>query len=335
VSAPGSILGAFSGQWLPVMLAADLGVNPLRVTILGVPVVVWRTGEGKVSAIVDRCPHRAAKFSDGQIVANGIRCPYHGWVFDGFGRNPRCDAPLSQPESVCVDYFSTRELLGIIWIVHGSPTSDPLPELIPISPSIRYAFDDLAAANVLDIAENFMDITHFAFVHQGTFSQTALAVEPSALIVQEQSFGFSCEYEVPVLASGAFRAFLGDLANSVRIRSLFVAPVSQLFHVTYNTGVQYSSLQTVSPISSRLSRMIQVAFSTDDGLDADLFKTADRAIWDEDKAIVESLQSLVPDDWHSSWKSESPPPTPSLRERIAHHMGIFAHTDLNPRDCAI
>jgi phenylpropionate dioxygenase-like ring-hydroxylating dioxygenase large terminal subunit len=334
VTNPRPIFGAFSGQWLPVMLAGDLGVDPLRVTVLGFPIVVWRSGDGTVSAVVDRCPHRAAKLSEGKITANGLRCPYHGWVFDKFGRNPRCNVPLSQPESVCIDYFSTRELLGIIWIAHGAVAHDPLPGLLPASPKINYAFDDLTDANILDVAENFMDITHFAFVHQGTFSQASLAVSPDALTVREEPFGFSCDYEVTVMPNGAFRAFLGDLVQSVSVRSLFVAPVSQLFHVTYNSGIHYSSLQTVLPVSSRLSRMIQVAFSADDGLDSNLFKAADQSIWREDKAIVESLQVVVPDDWYDGQKAELPSLNMSLRERIAQKMGISARLDAYPQDCA-
>jgi phenylpropionate dioxygenase-like ring-hydroxylating dioxygenase large terminal subunit len=316
------------------MLAVDLDVDPLRLTVLGSAIVVWRDANGLVSAVVDRCPHRSAKLSEGKITANGLRCPYHGWVFDRFGRNPGCDVPSSQPESVCIDHFLTRELLGIIWIAHGAVADDPLPELLPASPKIKYAFDDLAGANILDIAENFMDITHFAFVHQGTFSQESLARSPDALIFREEPFGFSCEYEVVVKPKGAFHAFLGDSVQSVSVRSLFVAPVSQLFHVTYNNGVHYSSLQTGLPVSSRLSRMIQVAFSSDDSLDSSLFKAADQTIWLEDKAIVESLQVVLPDDWYEGHKAELAPLNPSLRERIARQMGISARLDTPPQDCA-
>ena len=61
--------------------------KPTQRMLLGEPVVIWRTQEGVVVAMEDRCVHRLAPLSLGRIEGNAIRCLYHGLLFDADGRD--------------------------------------------------------------------------------------------------------------------------------------------------------------------------------------------------------------------------------------------------------
>ena len=76
----------FQRFWYPVLPMADLAAGPRAFTLLGQPLVLWLSADGKPAALRDRCCHRSAQLSMG-VVQNGcLRCPYHGWAYDRQGR---------------------------------------------------------------------------------------------------------------------------------------------------------------------------------------------------------------------------------------------------------
>jgi len=72
--------------WYIAAWADELGQKPLARRICNEPVVLFRDHEGRAAALVDRCCHRAAPLSHGELVPGGIQCGYHGLTFDGSGR---------------------------------------------------------------------------------------------------------------------------------------------------------------------------------------------------------------------------------------------------------
>ena len=86
--------------WYPVCGAGRVGRKPLRVKMLGEDLCVFRgENKGEINVLNDVCPHRGARLSEGDChFAGTVACPYHGWVFDGSGKNI---AVLSEgPESL-------------------------------------------------------------------------------------------------------------------------------------------------------------------------------------------------------------------------------------------
>jgi len=71
--------------WYPVMPISLLQEGPQSFTLLGQPLVLWLDEEGKPAAVEDRCCHRSAQLSKGIVCDGHIRCPYHGWEFNGSG----------------------------------------------------------------------------------------------------------------------------------------------------------------------------------------------------------------------------------------------------------
>ncbi|GLI61892.1 hypothetical protein VaNZ11_004404, partial [Volvox africanus] len=74
-------------HWWPLMPESYLRPDrPNPITLLGIPMVVWRDARGTWRVFRDRCPHRLAPLSEGRVEADGsLACSYHGWRFDGSG----------------------------------------------------------------------------------------------------------------------------------------------------------------------------------------------------------------------------------------------------------
>src|SRR5262245_56204405 len=73
-------------MWYPVCQSAHLDRRPLGCRRLGTDIVLWRDSSGKVYAHDDRCLHRGAKLSIGQVIDDKLRCAYHGWCYDTSGQ---------------------------------------------------------------------------------------------------------------------------------------------------------------------------------------------------------------------------------------------------------
>src|SRR5262245_45340917 len=72
--------------WHPVGLGDDAGVTPRPVKILGEELILFRDGQGQPGLVYPRCCHRGTTLYYGKIEERGIRCCYHGWLFDVEGR---------------------------------------------------------------------------------------------------------------------------------------------------------------------------------------------------------------------------------------------------------
>ena len=111
---------ALDAYWYPVAENADVGADPLPVTLLGLRFVLWRTDVG-VSAARDRCPHREMPLSIGCVdESQNLRCAYHGWGFDAAGL---CvDVPSSGPgvpAPPTARLHGCHGRYGLIWLTPG------------------------------------------------------------------------------------------------------------------------------------------------------------------------------------------------------------------------
>jgi phenylpropionate dioxygenase-like ring-hydroxylating dioxygenase large terminal subunit len=159
--------------WHPVALTDYVLSAPVAVTLLAQPLVLWRSADGVAHAWPDRCPHRGAQFSLGKVVNDRLECPYHGWQFDGQGQCQHVPA-LAQfvpPATHCVKAYRVQEAHGLVW-VQLAPSADDaqLPAFGGASmASLRMVncgpYD--VATSAPRIIENFLDMAHFGFVHEG------------------------------------------------------------------------------------------------------------------------------------------------------------------------
>jgi phenylpropionate dioxygenase-like ring-hydroxylating dioxygenase large terminal subunit len=154
--------------WWPVALETELGDQPLALQLLGRSLVLWRDAQGEPVVMDDRCPHRGARLSLGQVEDGTLQCAYHGWRFDASGR---CVSMPAQPAFVppatnTACRHASRRAHGLVWACLGEPAGDP-PALHDLAPRrlIYGPFD--VATSAPRAVENFLDTAHFAYVHRG------------------------------------------------------------------------------------------------------------------------------------------------------------------------
>jgi phenylpropionate dioxygenase-like ring-hydroxylating dioxygenase large terminal subunit len=71
--------------WHPIGLASDANGTPRKVRALGEDLILFRDGTGRAGLVHARCCHRGTTLYYGKVEARGIRCCYHGWLFDTQG----------------------------------------------------------------------------------------------------------------------------------------------------------------------------------------------------------------------------------------------------------
>ena len=158
-------------HWHPVAPADRIGGQPFAARLLGEDLVLWRDASGALHAWPDRCPHRGAKLSLGRVAEDRLECPYHGWQFEGSGRCVRVPAlpAFTPPATHCVPTHEAREHCGLVWVRLEKGTM----ELPAFSADGDARLRKLncgpyeVATSAPRVVENFLDLSHFAFVHEG------------------------------------------------------------------------------------------------------------------------------------------------------------------------
>jgi phenylpropionate dioxygenase-like ring-hydroxylating dioxygenase large terminal subunit len=158
-------------DWHVVARSDDIpeaGVAGAR--LLGEDLVIWRR-DGQVMAWRDLCKHRGTRLSLGEVGELGLICPYHGWTYDESGTCVHIPSRPSQKPSAraCADVYQATERHGLIWVSLGEPEVDVPAYAEWDDPSYRHVLGGpypIRAAGPRAI-ENFLDVTHFPFVHEG------------------------------------------------------------------------------------------------------------------------------------------------------------------------
>lgn len=163
-------------HWHPVAQSTDLGEAPLGAVLLEHELVLWRDADGLVRAWSDACPHRGARLSHGRVRrADGaalLECPYHGWRFEASARCTHVPAlpAFVPPDTHRAVAHEAVERYGLIW-VRLAPGDVDLPAFAAEADArLRKVgcgpYD--VASSAPRIAENFLDLAHFGFVHPGS-----------------------------------------------------------------------------------------------------------------------------------------------------------------------
>lgn len=161
--------------WYPVSLVQDLPDGPLGFSIYDLSLVLFRSTGGRLSCLPDRCPHRAARLSDGRVTDQGLECLYHGWQFGEDGRCvhiPQLPGRAPIPDRAHLRSYPVAERQGIVWIWPGEPASaaeDAIPTIPALDRSGVRSIDfmiDLPYAQSY-LIENVVDLAHIHIAHDG------------------------------------------------------------------------------------------------------------------------------------------------------------------------
>jgi nitrite reductase/ring-hydroxylating ferredoxin subunit len=157
--------------WHPVALASELGDVPLPLRVLAEDLVLFRDGRGRLGLLHRHCSHRGASLEFGVVAERGIRCCYHGWVYDVDGTILETPA---EPESRvrltrCHGAYPTLEADGLVFAYLGpAEEKPPFPRWDTLS---QPADNELAPfklsypCNWLQVHENTADPMHIPFLH--------------------------------------------------------------------------------------------------------------------------------------------------------------------------
>ena len=170
---PGTPCGEYLRRfWQPVAFARDLTETPLRVRILGEDLVAFRDRGGRVGVLHLHCAHRGTSLEFGIPLERGLRCCYHGWVYDVDGRcleTPGEPAGSRLKERIWQGAYPTHEFAGLVFAYLGPPDRRPAFPMYDsydvqgykLLPAAKFTLP----CNWLQVKDNSMDPVHTAFLH--------------------------------------------------------------------------------------------------------------------------------------------------------------------------
>lgn len=163
----------FRRYWQPVGLSEELpeGGAPISVTILSEELALFRDDTGKPGLMGLHCPHRAADLSYGRCEDGGLRCLYHGWLFDTAGN---CIEQPGEPEGsdfkdkVKATAYPCVEKVGIIFAYMGPGEPPLMPEydFLNVPEENCYVTKYFNDSNYLQANEGNIDPQHLSYLHK-------------------------------------------------------------------------------------------------------------------------------------------------------------------------
>jgi 5,5'-dehydrodivanillate O-demethylase len=159
--------------WQPIAGVADLSSTHVRaIRLLGEDLVLYRDEGGNYGLVDRNCPHRRADMTYGFIEGRGLRCNYHGWLWNNDGR---C---LHQPyeetrhpegrfkDTVRIKAYPVREKAGLLWAYLGP---EPAPEVPDWDRYYARGYKQIVLSEIpcnwVQCQENSIDPVHFEWLH--------------------------------------------------------------------------------------------------------------------------------------------------------------------------
>jgi phthalate 4,5-dioxygenase len=173
---PGTVCGALLRRyWQPIALSEELPGSesaPIPVRILGEDLVLFRNETGRPGLLGLHCPHRGADLSYGRVESGGLRCIYHGWLFDVSGEcleQPAEPEPNNSKCKIKHASYPCQEVANIIfcYMGPGDPPLLPAYELFSVPEEYRYLpSKSYHECSYLQGNEGNLDPAHLSFLHR-------------------------------------------------------------------------------------------------------------------------------------------------------------------------
>ncbi|HEX6765243.1 MAG TPA: aromatic ring-hydroxylating dioxygenase subunit alpha [Polyangiaceae bacterium] len=252
-----------SRAWYVACQSHELAKRPIHRTVLGVPLVLFRTEAERPAALLDRCPHRNAPLSLGRVVAGGrLECRYHGWQFEGSGRCAFVPGLVDgEPRERRAPAVATREAHGFVWVwpeLDGEPTGEPfaLPDLG--KGYARVVREVEAPGSLHATLENALDVPHTAFLHRGLFRGSGKKNEIRAT-VRRSPDRVEVEYAGEPRPTGVVGYLLSPSGGTVEHWDRFILP--SVAEVEYRLGKESHFLVTAfgTPVTDFVTKLFAVA----------------------------------------------------------------------------
>jgi phenylpropionate dioxygenase-like ring-hydroxylating dioxygenase large terminal subunit len=218
--------------WYVVATSDEVGRSLLARQALGRRLLLFRTADGQVAALDDRCPHRAAPLSMGTLDGDQVVCGYHGFTYAADGRCVRVPSQRHVPYGAQVRSYPVRERPPFVWVWPGHPArsrgTEP-PDLPPLrEPGWTVLGGELELpVNYLLLHDNALDRTHFPYVHPHRIHRGYVEDPPPLQIeVTETTVSYSRTFTPAPLAAWQHEAtgLPADGLYTQRETGTFVSP---------------------------------------------------------------------------------------------------------------
>lgn len=150
--------------------------QPIARIVACEPIALWRSSDGQIQAMENRCPHRHAPLAMGRVEGDELRCMYHGLKFSAAGKCVHVPGSDRLPPNSDVRVFPVVEKDGWIWVWPGNPDladTNQIPDAWGLqheSMATKTGAMDYAADYQL-VNDNLTDLSHLDYVHENTLSK--------------------------------------------------------------------------------------------------------------------------------------------------------------------
>ena len=169
---PGTPCGKLMrSYWQPIAASQEMpsGGDPLPIRILSEDLVLFRDDQDRLGLIQRNCPHRGTDLSYGRVENGGIRCLYHGWLFDKDGKCLEQPAEKRQfCDSIKMKSYPVQEKGGAIWCYmgEGEPPLIPDFQFLTAPEPNRWTYRSIQMCNWLQGVESSIDPVHTTYLHR-------------------------------------------------------------------------------------------------------------------------------------------------------------------------
>lgn len=303
--------------WYVAAWDTEIGSEPLARTLLGEPVVLFRTADGAPVALEDRCCHRQLPLSKGKVIGEEIQCGYHGLRFDRQGRCTQVPGQASIPPNAAVRSFRLCERWRWIWIWMGDPQladEGAIPDwwfmdhadwkLVPGNAGRPIH----TKCNYRLIIDNLLDLSHLGYVHPDTIGNEAVVKFP--VKTEREADRVRMTRMMPDVAPPPFHRMAGGFQGNVDRWMIVEAALPGLIDVDVGSaeiargalqgdrlqGIAYHALNVPTPETETTTHFFYGharLFQPDSAEMDEVYRRDFYRIFMEDVTIVEAQQASM------------------------------------------
>lgn len=159
--------------WQPIALARELppGGAPLPVDIMDEELVLFRDDRGRLGLLDRHCCHRGTDLSFGRLEDGGLRCLYHGWLYDVAGtclEQPAEPKTSTFKDKVRQTAYPVVERAGAFfaYLGEGEPPEFPNYDFFTYPTEHCHSAKVFVDCNYLQANEGNYDPAHVGFLHR-------------------------------------------------------------------------------------------------------------------------------------------------------------------------
>ncbi len=281
---------------------------------LGEPVVLYRTEDGTIAALEDRCCHRFAPLSRGRLEGDNLRCMYHGLMFDPSGACIEIPGKARISERYRVRRYPVVEQQNLIWIWMGDEALADPADIIdwPYLDDPAWPYEGGYLHYKSDyrlVVDNFLDFSHLPYLHEKTIGTASYAEQRPRITHTE--FGLHIENTTadtpPTPAFAAYGNFAGNvdrwsiydfhIRGNCLVADFGMAPMGEGGHTgDRRNAIQFRHLSALTPETEKSCHYHFCQprdFGLDvEGLDQQMLSVIVNA-FHEDKDMIEAQQLIV------------------------------------------